>query len=101
VYPLDHRGQSSGGTAATFDQARTGFEAAWKAYLPQCTEADFAEHRRQRAFNTWKYRMHDTGTPLPTQMASGRSRCCCGATIDIKSVDQHIAEVHMSDPQPA
>jgi hypothetical protein len=82
-YPLDHRGRSAGGTAATFDLARAGFEAAWKAYLPLCTEADFAEHRRQRAWTAWKYAMHDAGRPLPTQASDGRARCFCGAAIDI------------------
>jgi hypothetical protein len=45
--------------------------------------------------------MHDTGTLLPTQMASGRSHCFCGAEIDIKGVDQHVREAHMTDLQPA
>jgi hypothetical protein len=45
--------------------------------------------------------MHDTGTSLPTQKASGRSRCFCGAEIDIKGVDQHVPEAHMTEQQPA
>lgn len=100
-YPPNHHGRSESGTAATFDQARADFEAAWLAYLPLCTEVDFTEHRRQRAFTAWKYRMHDTGKPLPTQLASGRSRCFCGAEIDIAGVDQHIRDAHMTDLQPA
>ena len=100
-YPLDHRGRSFGGTAAAFDLARVSFEAAWKAYLPLCTEADFAEHRRQRAWTDWKYAMHDAGLPLPTQMSKGRARCFCGAVIDISGVDPHIWEAHMMNLQPA
>jgi len=100
-YPLDHRGRSAAGTAATFDQARERFEAAWKAYLPLCTEADFVEHRRQRAWTDWKYAMHDAGLPLPTQSSNGRSRCFCGVAIDMKGIGQHVREAHLTDLQPA
>lgn len=100
-YPLDHRGKSCGSTAATFDLARAGFEAAWKAYLPLSTEDDFAGHRQQRAWIGWKYAMHDAGLPLPTQMSNGRARCFCGVAIDIKGVDPHIREAHMMDVHPA
>ncbi len=94
-YPPSHRGLLEDGTAQTFDQARAEFEAAWLAYLPRCTEADFVENRRQRAFTAWKYRMHDTGTLLPTQLASGQSKCFCGAPLTIASVDSHIEQAHM------
>lgn len=83
-YPVDH---GPGGTAETFEQARAAFEAAWLDYLHRCTEADFAENRRHRAFTAWKYRMHDTGTPLPTQMTNGRSQCFCGAPLTNNTVD--------------
>jgi hypothetical protein len=49
------------GTAASFEIARSEFEAAWQEYLPKCTEADFAECRRQRAWTSWKYAMLDAG----------------------------------------
>jgi hypothetical protein len=94
-YPPSHRGWSRSGYASTFEQARAGFEAAWKDYLPRCTEDDFSEHRRQRAFTVWKYTMHDAGLPLPTQLSSGRARCFCGAAIDIAVTDRHIYETHM------
>jgi hypothetical protein len=94
-YPLEQGGRRLGNTTATFEQARDAFEAAWNAYLPLCTEADFNEYRRRRAFTAWKYAMHDAGLPLPTQTISGRTRCFCGAAIDIKGVDRHIHEAHM------
>jgi hypothetical protein len=31
------------------------FEAAWRDYLPGCTEADFTEYRRQRDWTGWHY----------------------------------------------
>jgi hypothetical protein len=46
-YPPSHHGRQVGGTAKTFEQARVDFEAAWKEYLPRCSDADFEEHRRR------------------------------------------------------
>lgn len=96
-FPVDHRGRDwrSGGIAATLERACLGFEAAWRNYLPRCTEADFAENRRQRAATAWKYRMHDTGTRMPTQLPSGRSKCFCGSELTIVSTDAHIEAAHM------
>jgi hypothetical protein len=94
-YPLDHRDRSHCGYASNFDQARIGFEAAWRDYLPRCTEADFIAYRRQRAWTAWKYAMHDAGLPMPTQSSSGRARCFCGAAIDIVVTDRHIYDAPM------
>src|SRR6267378_6459165 len=38
-YPGSHPGEHQNGTAATFDQARSDFEAAWKVFLANRTEA--------------------------------------------------------------
>jgi hypothetical protein len=40
-YPGSHPREHQSGTAATFDQARAGFEAAWRVFLSNRTEADF------------------------------------------------------------
>src|SRR5690349_12552541 len=37
-FPLSHQGRRAEGTALTFDQARAAFEAAWREYLPTCTD---------------------------------------------------------------
>ena len=95
-YPLSHRGQSAEGTATTFSQARADVEAAWQEYLPNCTDADFAAYRQQRAWTEWKYEMWDPGCKLPTQMPDGRSCCFCGATIDAATLDRHVLAVHMA-----
>jgi hypothetical protein len=42
-------------TAASFDQARADFEAAWQKSLPRFTPDDFDGYRRQRAWTAWKY----------------------------------------------
>jgi hypothetical protein len=100
-YPPSHRGQHLEDTAASFDQARADFEAAWKDYLPQCAPADFDDYRRQRAWTAWKYAMHDAGLPLPTQSAKGRARCFCGAPIDIQGTAAHVYAAHITAPHHA
>src|SRR5277367_4235417 len=44
VYPRQHRS----GTAATFEQARAGFDAGWKALLPEISNGAFEEYRQDR-----------------------------------------------------
>jgi hypothetical protein len=89
-YPGEHQN----GTAATFDDARAEFEQAWRVFLSTHTEADFQEWREARAWTAWKYKMWDTGHRLPTQLASGRSKCFCGADITIRDMGQHARSVH-------
>jgi hypothetical protein len=76
-YPMSHRGQRANGTAPDFFKARADFKVAWLRLLPKVTDADLAEHRRERAWMAWKYRMWGCGK-LPTQETSGRSKCFCG-----------------------
>jgi hypothetical protein len=56
-YPGSEPGEYLSGTAATFDQARTDFGAAWPVFLAKRTDADFTAFRRHRAFMAWKYAM--------------------------------------------
>ena len=53
------------GTAATFDHARVAFEAAWRVFLSNRTEADFEAWRRQRDWTAKKYRRFDRGERMP------------------------------------
>lgn len=64
-YPGSHPGDHKDGTAATFEEARAEFEAAWAVYLPKRTEADFEEWRNQRDFTAEKYRRFDRGERMP------------------------------------
>ena len=93
--PGSEPGDSKGGTAASFDQARDAFERAWAVFLAKRTEADFEAWRQDRAATAWKYAMWDAGCKLPTQTADGRSRCFCGAEITTADMDQHICAAHM------
>jgi hypothetical protein len=40
-YPGPRPGECTSGTAASFDQARADFEAAWRMFLAKRTQADF------------------------------------------------------------
>jgi hypothetical protein len=51
--------------------------------------------RKQRAWTEWKYAMWDSGCKLPSQLASGQSRCFCGAVINITGMSQHVHVAHM------
>jgi hypothetical protein len=99
-YPASHRGVRADGTAKSFNEASNSFESAWRELLPQITEADFSEHRRYPAWDAWKRAMWDTGCPLPTQVADGRSRCFCGAEINIAGVEQHVNAAHIGRERP-
>ena len=95
-YPGSHRRECTTGTTATFDDARAEFEAAWRVFLANRTEADFQAWRNQQAHTAWKYAMWDAGLKLPTQIPSGRARCFCGTPISIGSgMEQHIYTAHM------
>jgi hypothetical protein len=56
---LSDPGEQRYGTAATFNDARTAFEAAWKDYLPNRTESDFEEWREDAAWHATKYARWD------------------------------------------
>ena len=61
VYPASHRGIRDSGTARNFPEARAAFERAWRKIESQITNADRVEHRRERAWTTWKQQMDDVG----------------------------------------
>jgi hypothetical protein len=67
-YPGCGPGEHTNGTAATFDEARAGFEEAWQLLLPNRTEADFQEWLNQRDWTARKYAMWESGEKLPSQI---------------------------------
>ncbi len=62
-YPGSRPGECSAGTAATFDEARAAFEAAWRTFLAKRTEADFQAWREQRDWTARKYAVRHAGLP--------------------------------------
>jgi hypothetical protein len=63
-YPGSHPGDHQNGTAATFDEARAGFESARLVFLSKRTEADFQAWRDQRDWTARKYALWDAGKRL-------------------------------------
>jgi hypothetical protein len=64
-YPGSNPGECTNGSAATFDEARADFEAAWGLFLANRTEADFHEWRDHEAWTAEKYRRFDRGERIP------------------------------------
>jgi hypothetical protein len=40
--------------------------------------------------------MWDEGVKLPTQLATGDSKCFCGAAINLENTEQHVHEKQMA-----
>ena len=99
-YPGSDLSEHAHGLAATFDQARGAFGAAWRVFLARRTEADFEEYRRDRAFHAWKQAMWAAGLRLPTQASDGRAVCFCGASIGLVDTEQHVYSAQM-EPEAA
>jgi hypothetical protein len=64
------RASDTNGTAATFDQARADFEAAWRVFLANRKDPDFQAGRDQQAWTAEKYRRFDWGERMSA--ASGQ-----------------------------
>jgi hypothetical protein len=96
-YPGIEPGGHQSGTAIDFEQSRADFEAAWRAILAGLNATNFQNWRYQRDATAWKYAMWDAGLKLPTQLPTGRSRCYCGASIDVAGVPDHVRAAHGSE----
>ena len=70
-YPGSSPGECTSGTAATFDQARAGFDAAWCVFSAKRTEADFQAWRDQEAWTAEKYRRFNRGQRMPHDWQPG------------------------------
>jgi hypothetical protein len=81
-YPGTDADQYRDGTAATFEEARAEFEAAWKDLLPTLTEANFQRWRDQEDWTTRKYAMWERGELMPEQKPNTMMRCPCRVTFD-------------------
>ena len=84
--------RSKGGTGPSYESCKDALQRAWDEMLPGVTESGLEEWRRHRDWTAWKYKMHDLGLPLPTQLTSGRSKCFCGA--EITDAGAHVRTAH-------
>jgi hypothetical protein len=96
-YPGSESRECTSSTAATFDEARADFEAAWRVFLSKRTEADFQEWREQRDWMARKYAMWEAGERLPSQRPTSIMRCTCGESFDSHRLDESLIHVpHLS-----
>jgi hypothetical protein len=101
-YPGVHPGQHRYGTGATFDEAREGFEAGWKALLPEIPEGAFEEYRRDRESRAERAATRARGEKLPSEVFGSMTRCVCGVRFDswkpAESYD-HRAHIYAAQQQ--
>ena len=95
-YTGSHPGDYTNGSAATFEQARADFGAAWRVFLSTRTEARFPGLAPRAGLDRVGIRVWDAGCKLPTHSAEGRSRCFCGEAIDIPGMPPHVYAAHPS-----
>ena len=102
-YPGSDPGDCTSGTAGTFREARSAFEAAWRAFLAKRTEADFQAWRDQRDRTARKYALWDAGQRLPRpEWEPGKPcdtwmRCRCGEIFDSHRLEDTVLHVpHIS-----
>ena len=75
-------GQHRYGTAATFDEARAGFEADWQTLQPEIPKDAFDEWRHDRKINAEIRAKRDRGEKLDSEIPSSIMRCICGIRFD-------------------
>jgi hypothetical protein len=101
-YPGSAPGEYLDGTAATFDQARADFEAAWRIFSAKRTEADYQAWRDRRDWIERKYAMWERGERMPSQMPSSLMTCPCGVAFDSHDPEgSYVHRVHIYAAQAA
>jgi hypothetical protein len=84
LYPGSAPGEQTNGIATTFDQARAGFEEAWRVFLSKRAKAGFLAWRDRRDWAENKYAMRERGQLMPSQKPNTMMRCPCGATFNTR-----------------
>ena len=92
-YPGSEPGEHQSGVAATFDDACTAFERAWRVFLSHRTEADFQAWRDGRDWTERKYAMWEAGERLPSQKPNSLMRCPCGEVFDSHQLENNLIHV--------
>jgi hypothetical protein len=92
-YPGSEPGEQTTGTGATFEEARTAFDEAWRIFLSKRTEADFQARRDARDWTERKYAMWARGERLPSQKPSSLMTCPCGEVFDSHRLECTVIHV--------
>src|SRR5258708_6890218 len=91
--PASRPGECRGGTSVGFEEALADFEAAWRVFLSNRTEADFQAWRNERDWTDRKYAIWKRGERMPTQKPSSLMRCPCGEVFDSRRLDNTVIHV--------
>jgi hypothetical protein len=95
-YPGLEPSQHRLGSAATFGQARAGFEAAWTGLLPEIPAGAFDEYRRDREHRAEIRLSTPAMKGLPAKHRHRLMRCACGVTFDShKPAESHDHRLHI------
>ena len=101
-YPGSAPGEFLTGKAIDFDEARAGFEDAWRVFSAKRSEADYQAWRDQRDWTERKYAMRKAGERMPSQMPSSLMRCPCGESFDSHELKCTLIHVpHITAAQAA
>jgi hypothetical protein len=95
-------GQHRYGTAPSFEEARTGFEADWKALLPEIPVGAFEEYRHDREAWAEMRAVCARGEKLPSEIFSTMMRCVCGVQFDSWKPEEsydHRAHIYAAQQQ--
>ena len=95
IYPGVHPRENEFGIAATFEQAREKWQAAWDRFLPKHRSEDFEEYRQHLRFMADK-----RAGSLPPADNGGTMLCACGIEFDSYApaeVQKHIRHVNLAE----
>jgi hypothetical protein len=94
-YPGSEPGDWTSGKVASFDQARGDFELAWASPSRQSHRGRLRRIPEAPRLDSMEIRDVGLGMQAAHATSEGRSRCFCGAVIDIKGMSQHVHVAHM------
>jgi hypothetical protein len=99
-YPGAEPGEHTGGSAMTFEAARSDFDAAWHRFASRRTEADFQAWRDHRDAMARKYEMRERGERFASEIPNSMMRCPCGEMFDShRPADNLIHVPHITQAQ--
>lgn len=96
-YPGLHPGQHRYGTAATFEEARAGFETDWQSLQPEIPEDAFDKYRHERDLKAEIRAKRARGEKLESEFPSSMMRCVCGIRFDSHKLNEsydHRAHIY-------
>jgi hypothetical protein len=92
-YPGSHPGEHQSETAATLEQARADFEAAWRVFWRNEPRLTFRRGVTSKIGPLEKYAMWEAGEKFPSQTPNSLIRCPCGQVFDSHRLENTLIHV--------